>query len=422
MGGVMIKVLTIVVMTHGLRALGELLGPRWGGLLMGLPSSTAVTLYFLGRDRGSAFAAEAAEAGLLGLLGAVSAALVYAFAAAERRHPTLSLAVATAAYLLSAATVHYAGRMEMTDAVLLSLAAIVAASCAGRYVPTPDGAPCAGAAGSKARSLVLRTVVPAVSLLTVTGLAGSLGPRAAGVLGTFPAMFLAVAFVTHLEVGPAVVYRTAVAFVPGNLSMVAFLTVLALVGRTYGLAPAFVLGYIASLAALALEALGPGRPGCLPTQVPHRSGRAQLGTRFVTSWIRLAIPSFVPWSSPPARDRAVDQPGVGEPELQPAVTMETAGSPRFPSEPRVPAPCCWTPVGPKHTRPVRCDGTAPACVNNGGSASRDFGARQHGRSSTQPRRPTARRSNDVEAVGGVLTKVLASPTQPEPLRLGEPMV
>ena len=34
----------------------------------------------------------------------------------------------------------------------------------------------------------------------------------------------------------------------------------------------------------------------------------------------------VPCSSPPARDRAVDQPGVGKPGLQPAVTMETARS------------------------------------------------------------------------------------------------
>jgi len=64
---------------------------------------------------------------------------------------------------------------------------------------------------------------------------------------------------------------------------------------------------------------------------------------------------------------AVDQPGVGKPGLRPAVTMETAGSLRFPSDPHVPAPCSWTPVGPKYARPLRRLGTAPACVNNGGS-------------------------------------------------------
>ena len=61
-------------------------------------------------------------------------------------------------------------------------------------------------------------------------------------------------------------------------------------------------------------------------------------------FLRLAIPSFVPCSSPPARDRAVDQPGVGKPVLQPAVTMETAGSPKFPGNPIDHSPCSPTPV------------------------------------------------------------------------------
>ena len=39
---------------------------------------------------------------------------------------------------------------------------------------------------------------------------------------------------------------------------------------------------------------------------------------------------FVLGSSPLARTEAVDQPGVGKPGSQPAVTMETARSPKFP--------------------------------------------------------------------------------------------
>jgi hypothetical protein len=43
---------------------------------------------------------------------------------------------------------------------------------------------------------------------------------------------------------------------------------------------------------------------------------------------------------------AVDQPGVGKPGLQPAVSMETAGSPRFPSNPYDHSPCSPTPARP----------------------------------------------------------------------------
>jgi hypothetical protein len=50
-------------------------------------------------------------------------------------------------------------------------------------------------------------------------------------------------------------------------------------------------------------------------------------------------------SSPSARDRAADQPGVGKPELRPAATMETASSPQFPGNPGNHSPCSPTPAG-----------------------------------------------------------------------------
>jgi hypothetical protein len=54
------------------------------------------------------------------------------------------------------------------------------------------------------------------------------------------------------------------------------------------------------------------------------------------------------------------------------MTVETAGSLRFPGDPHVPSPCSWTPVGPKHVRPLRRVGAAPACVNGGGSREYSF--------------------------------------------------
>src|ERR1700733_12287992 len=57
---------------------------------------------------------------------------------------------------------------------------------------------------------------------------------------------------------------------------------------------------------------------------------------------------------------AADQSGVDKPEPRPAITVEMAGSLRFPSDPRVPAPCSRTPVGPMHARPLQRLGAAPA--------------------------------------------------------------
>jgi hypothetical protein len=42
----------------------------------------------------------------------------------------------------------------------------------------------------------------------------------------------------------------------------------------------------------------------------------------------------------------VDHPGVRKPVPNPAVTVETAGSPKFPGNPDDHSPCSATPVGP----------------------------------------------------------------------------
>src|ERR1039458_5439379 len=87
---------------------------------------------------------------------------------------------------------------------------------------------------------------------------------------------------------------------------------------------------------------------------------------------------FVLCLSPPARDGAADQPGVGKAEPRPAITTEMAGSLRFPSAPHAPAPRSRTPVGPIHARPSRSVGATPACVYNGGSPNEYFEAQSHG--------------------------------------------
>jgi hypothetical protein len=76
--------------------------------------------------------------------------------------------------------------------------------------------------------------------------------------------------------------------------------------------------------------------------------------------------------APSGRDAQPGARGVGIPGPEPEMSVETAGSLRFPSDPRVPAPCSWTPVGPNDAKPWRRLGTATACVNNGGSRERRF--------------------------------------------------
>ena len=47
-----VKCITLIAVIHGLRFLGRRIGPRASGLILGLPSSTAILLVLCGRERG----------------------------------------------------------------------------------------------------------------------------------------------------------------------------------------------------------------------------------------------------------------------------------------------------------------------------------------------------------------------------------
>ena len=78
------KCIVLIAVIHGLRAVGRRIGPRASGLILGLPSSTAIVLLLCGRARGCLVAAEMAESSLLGLVAAVSLPLAYAEAVRQR--------------------------------------------------------------------------------------------------------------------------------------------------------------------------------------------------------------------------------------------------------------------------------------------------------------------------------------------------
>ena len=89
-------------------------------------------------------------------------------------------------------------------------------------------------------------------------------------------------------------------------------------------------------------------------------------------FLRLAIPSFVPCSSPPTRDRAVDQPGVGKPGLQAGSHDGDGRVSQVPERPSCPCACSWTPVGPKYASHCGALARPPLVSTTVAPASRRF--------------------------------------------------
>ncbi len=247
------KIALMVVMSHGFRTLGRKSGPRWVGLALGLPCSTAVALVGGGSDRGVDFAVSMSATSLIGLAGAVALPMAYAHAVLRGWRLDRAILLGVASYLVVALAVGLVlpGRGDASLGV--ALMAVVAASVVAarmRVIEEVEMPP--RPLLSMFSTRVLRTIVPIACLLASMGMGEVFGPEVAGLMSTFPGVTLTVLYLTHLESGPSMAIRMARALPAGNLGMVAFLAAFRFGCPSFGLAWGTFLGYLASLTILAL--------------------------------------------------------------------------------------------------------------------------------------------------------------------------
>ena len=209
MCGLIVKCALLIVMIHLFRALGQWAGPRFSGLALGLPSTTAVVLIFCGCEQGSSAATQMAESGLLGLVAAVS--LPLAFIGSVRLGWPLwgAIAASVGGYLLVAARL---GCLPATGALPKVISP-----------PRPRRRGDLGGTKSEVRNVRRGGRVPlsgfrrcscALPLRPFTSCLLAIferlaGPSWAGLVSTFPSLSLVVLVVTYLEAGPAESSRVA---------------------------------------------------------------------------------------------------------------------------------------------------------------------------------------------------------------------
>jgi len=255
MYGLLVKCTVLIILIHGFRALGRRVAPCYSGLILGLPSTTAVMLVLCGCEQGAAAATRMAEANLLGLVAAVALPLAYAQAVRQtsRLAPALLGAalgyVAVAAFLATLPVLGVVPRLVLATTVILTASAL-----AGRIADPPASR--RNFTSSSSRAVVFRALVPTIYVVVVAGVQTMAGPSPAGLVSAFPSMSLVVLAVTHLEVGPSEASRIARYLPLGNLSTLAFLAAFCWVCPVLGLFRALVVGYAVAVLMLLLIDLG----------------------------------------------------------------------------------------------------------------------------------------------------------------------
>jgi hypothetical protein len=252
MSGLATQLVVLVVMTHGFRVLGQWSGPRRGGILLGLPSTTAIVLCGTGLERGLDESLRMAEAGLLGLVAAVTLPVVYTLAAAKRWGLPMAPCAAVVGYLAIATAMSLLPAVGPLGAAGASALGVAAAVClVGRQTgePAPSGAVASRGRRSGWGTLVLRSLIPVACVLCVYGARSIAGPGKAGLLLPFPATSLSVLVATHLESGPGHARVMARAMPIGAFSTVAFLFTFRSLTQGFGPVGGTAFGYLAAACA-----------------------------------------------------------------------------------------------------------------------------------------------------------------------------
>jgi len=241
-----VKLLLAPTFVVGASLAARRFGVRVGGLIGGLPVVAGPILLAYALAHGHAFAAGAAAGTLLGLVSLIAFVVVYAHLAARLSWPAsmllgwLAFAACTALF------------SQLSPPLGVALGAVSLALALGlALLPRPAAAPPAPA-GPPTWDLPLRAACAATLVLSLTAIAGWLGPQLSGLLAPFPIVATVLATFTHAQRGTDDLRRLLRGLLSGFGAFALFCFVLALSLRRVDTAAAFL---IATCAALLLQAL-----------------------------------------------------------------------------------------------------------------------------------------------------------------------
>lgn len=216
-------------------------GSRIGGLIAGLPVVAGPILLVYALAHGRVFAAGAAAGTLLGLVSLIAFVVVYArlagrvFWGASMLAGWLAFAVATAAF--SAVSLPAGAALGLAGAGLL--VGIVSLPRPGPGVRAHPAPP--------AWDLPVRAGCALMLVLTLTAVAGWLGPQLSGLLAPFPIITTVLATFTHAQRGTDELLRLLRGLIGGFGAFALFCFTLAVGLRGLDIAAAFALASLLAL-------------------------------------------------------------------------------------------------------------------------------------------------------------------------------
>jgi len=265
-----LSLLLKVVVTPVLIAIATLAGRRWGdrlsGWLVGLPLTSGPVVFFLAIEQGSGFAARAALAVLLGTISQAAFAVAYGWTATRSGWAAAALA-GCAAFALATIGFRPVSLPALPSFALVTGSLILAILLMPRSRPAADRAP------APAWDLPLRIVVATGLVVSLTGIAPTIGAHLTGLLSPFPVYAGVLAIFAHRQGGGEAANNVLKGLLLGLFSFGAFFLVLSVGLSRLGTGLTFLLATVSALAiqGLTLKAVRSGGDRRSPRDLSSRS-------------------------------------------------------------------------------------------------------------------------------------------------------
>jgi hypothetical protein len=225
-------------------ATATMVSRRWGehvgGLMVGLPLTSAPVSIFFAVEQGKSFAYLAAKGSLLGMIPVAVFCLGYLVACRHYQWYIASI-FSIACYSTAVWGLSFINLTLLQTTIVVPVALAIAMWLLGQ--PKKKAVPIA----SPLWDLPLRMFVAAFMIVMLTSLAGILGPKWSGLLTPFPVFTLTLAIFSHLQGGPDSAWRFLRGLVTGLFGYTAFFLVVALLVERADLALVYFLASVAAL-------------------------------------------------------------------------------------------------------------------------------------------------------------------------------
>lgn len=245
LGLLLLKAIVSIAMVVGLSIAAERSGPRLAGLLIGLPLGAGMVVVFTGVEQAPDFAAASAVHMVPGFLTTIVFIFIYgAIAARQNRGGVAAIILPTvAAHVGYAVAAWGLSQFQLALAIAIPLVAIGIVIGHRAMASLPDN-PITARVTFGWKVLAFRAGMATIVIVTITSVAGQVGPQWTGLLTAYPITLLPLILVLHITYAGAEV-AAVLKHVPFALgSVISFCLTIVFTVPAFGLGVGILMAYI----------------------------------------------------------------------------------------------------------------------------------------------------------------------------------